>query len=197
MADAMRSGLVPTGVVVGISRRGWRPLCGSIEEAHTATDGGGAVQDGATASLVFVPVDPRFPRAKLRTTQGASLSGKRILIGLDGWKVTSAFPDAHLIRVIGNTGERATETEVLLIEHDIPSNDFSAEVMACLPPPTWSADEEFPKEATKGRVDCRELTVCSIDPPGCKDIDDALHARELWLTERELEAGCNAAEPTV
>ena len=29
------------------------------------------------------------------------------------------------------------------------------------------------------RVDCRQLDICSVDPPGCTDIDDALHAREL------------------
>lgn len=29
------------------------------------------------------------------------------------------------------------------------------------------------------REDLRHLTVCSVDPPGCTDIDDALHCREL------------------
>lgn len=29
------------------------------------------------------------------------------------------------------------------------------------------------------REDLRRLTVCSVDPPGCTDIDDALHCRQL------------------
>jgi hypothetical protein len=29
------------------------------------------------------------------------------------------------------------------------------------------------------RTDLRGLNVCSIDPPGCTDIDDALHIRAL------------------
>lgn len=29
------------------------------------------------------------------------------------------------------------------------------------------------------REDLRHLAVCSVDPPGCTDIDDALHCREL------------------
>lgn len=29
------------------------------------------------------------------------------------------------------------------------------------------------------RADLRHLAVCSVDPPGCKDIDDALHVRRL------------------
>ncbi len=31
----------------------------------------------------------------------------------------------------------------------------------------------------KKRVDLRDKLVCSIDPPGCVDIDDALHAKPL------------------
>ena len=31
----------------------------------------------------------------------------------------------------------------------------------------------------KRRQDLRHITVCSVDPPGCTDIDDALHCREL------------------
>jgi exosome complex exonuclease DIS3/RRP44 len=31
----------------------------------------------------------------------------------------------------------------------------------------------------KNREDLRHLCVCSVDPPGCTDIDDALHCREL------------------
>jgi hypothetical protein len=29
------------------------------------------------------------------------------------------------------------------------------------------------------RQDLRHLCVCSVDPPGCKDIDDALHMRRV------------------
>lgn len=31
----------------------------------------------------------------------------------------------------------------------------------------------------KHREDLRHLNVCSVDPPGCTDIDDALHCREM------------------
>ncbi len=55
-------------------------------------------------------------------------------------------------------------TQVLLIEHDIPTREFSAAVMACLPSPKYSC---APVPGS-GRVDLRHLDVCSIDPPGCK-----------------------------
>ena len=49
--------------------------------------------------------------------------------------------------------------------------------MACLPPVDWDVKDEEEEELERGRADLRHLTVCSIDPEGCKDIDDALHAR--------------------
>lgn len=42
------------------------------------------------------------------------------------------------------------------------------------------------------RVDLRELYICSVDPPGCTDIDDALHCREL--PNGHLEVGVHIAD---
>jgi exoribonuclease R len=44
------------------------------------------------------------------------------------------------------------------------------------------------------REDLRHLPVCSVDPPGCKDIDDALHVREL--PNGNLEVGVHIADVT-
>lgn len=44
----------------------------------------------------------------------------------------------------------------------------------------------------KKREDLRSLTVCSVDPPGCTDIDDALHCREL--DNGNLEVGVHIAD---
>ena len=44
------------------------------------------------------------------------------------------------------------------------------------------------------REDMRELPICSVDPPGCKDIDDALHLREL--PNGNMELGVHIADVT-
>ncbi|KAJ1731846.1 exosome catalytic subunit dis3, partial [Coemansia biformis] len=44
------------------------------------------------------------------------------------------------------------------------------------------------------RRDLRELNVCSIDPPGCTDIDDALHAVEL--PNGNFQVGVHIADVT-
>ena len=40
-------------------------------------------------------------------------------------------------------------------------------------------DYEITKEEIEKRMDLRHLDIVSVDPPGCKDIDDALHCVKL------------------
>uniref|UniRef100_S4RPB2 DIS3 exosome endoribonuclease and 3'-5' exoribonuclease n=2 Tax=Petromyzon marinus TaxID=7757 RepID=S4RPB2_PETMA len=79
-------------------------------------------------------------------------------------------------RDTGDCGDKETETEVLLLEHDVPHQPFSQAVLGCLPPPTFSITAE---KDQAGREDLRALSICSVDPPGCTDIDDALHCKPL------------------
>jgi len=75
---------------------------------------------------------------------------------------------------LGPAGTIETETEAILHEHGIPHDPFSKAVEACLPAMPWKIDpEEYQK-----RKDFRDIIVCSVDPPGCTDIDDALHCRK-------------------
>ena len=64
--------------------------------------------------------------------------------------------------------------------------------MRCLPREgkEWKVTEEN----SAGRTDFRHLPVCSIDPPGCKDIDDALHVRSLG--NGNVEVGVHIADVT-
>ena len=89
---------------------------------------------------------------------------KRIVVVIDTWPATSHFPLGHYTKTLGVVGDRITETDVLLIEHDIPTREFSSAVMACLPRPDYNCGPD----ASPGRVDLRHLTIVSVDPPGCK-----------------------------
>ncbi|KAE9101208.1 hypothetical protein PF007_g15229 [Phytophthora fragariae] len=94
------------------------------------------------------------------------------------------------MRTLGDTGDELTETDVLLIEHDIASNQFSDEVMRCLPPEDW----RITPQNSAGRRDLRRLPVLSIDPPNCCNIDDALHAK--YLLTGNYEVGVHIADVT-
>lgn len=58
-------------------------------------------------------------------------------------------------------------------------------------PPT---DYKIDIENSPGRADLRDLPVLSIDPPGCKDIDDALHC--LVLPNGNYQVGVHIADVT-
>ncbi|KAJ3333091.1 exosome catalytic subunit dis3 [Blyttiomyces sp. JEL0837] len=176
-----------TAKIVGVIKRNWRPFCGTIEaEAGSAV--GGA--PGSIQNVFFWPMDSRIPKVKIRTRQAGQLRGKRIIVAIDSWPRNSQHPVGHFVRNLGEVGDRKTETDVLLLEHDVPHVPFSKQVLACLPTEgeSWIVrDEHLP-----GRIDLRGIDVCSIDPPGCTDIDDALHAR--ILPNGNYEVGVHIAD---
>ena len=165
--------LLPTAKVVGIIKRNWRPFCGtldikSVSESNTVS---------SLQTVFFWSMDKRIPKIRVRTRQAKQLTGKRIIVAIDSWPRDSKYPLGHYVRTLGEVGDKATETEVLLLEHDVPFAPFSPLVLSFLPEEgdQWVVkDEHLP-----GREDFRWIDVCSIDPPGCTDIDDALHARKL------------------
>jgi exosome complex exonuclease DIS3/RRP44 len=192
----------PTGQVVGIIRRNFGSHCGSIftTTAATAAATDRSSKSGRTShsssssdqqrqkiiaaherdhtdgssTCIFFPVDDRkVPPIIIRTTQRDRLLGQRIVVAMDSWPVDSSYPLGHYVRTIGPAGTKDVETDVLLQQHDIPHAPFSAAVLACLPL------SNFAIQYTSDRLDLRHLPILSIDPPGCKDIDDALHCIEL------------------
>ena len=155
----------PCAKVVGIIKRTWRPLCGALEQS--------AVKSGV--SHLFKPADSRFPKVRIETRQYQALLGNRIIVVIDAWPKDSKFPLGHYTRNLGKIGVKSTENEVLLLEHDIPHQPFSDNVLSCLPSLPWIIS----KEEREQRLDLTGFDICSVDPPGCTDIDDALHCRDI------------------
>ncbi|KAL1924470.1 uncharacterized protein VTP21DRAFT_4124 [Calcarisporiella thermophila] len=178
----------PTGKVVGIVKRGWRPFCGFIDKQSIATSEGSTLAH----NVFFRSIDRRIPKIKIRTRQAHTLVGQRIVVAVDSWPKQSLHPIGHFVKALGSAGDKQTETEVLLLEHEVPHHEFSKTVLADLPieGDTWVVQDEH----LKNRIDLRGLDVCSIDPPGCTDIDDALHVRSL--ENGNYEVGVHIADVT-
>ena len=168
----------PTCRVVGVVRRRWRPYCGTLLPSADVT----------APHHVFLPADKRIPLICITTQQAATLLGKRIVVSMDEWRRSSLLPQGHFVRVLGDIGDKEAENEVLLLEHDVPYQPFSAAVLADLPSSSWS----IPEDEVANRADLQHLAVCSVDPPGCTDIDDALHCRTL--EGGNLEVGVHIAD---
>lgn len=144
--------------------------------------------DDASERALFIPLDQKLPRVLINTRRLEELMKCRVLVSIDSWPCNSAYPIGHFVRSFGSAGVKDVETSVLLHEFEVPYESFSPAVMACLPPPDWKITEELIAE----RTDLRHVPVVSIDPPGCKDIDDALHCTRL--PNGNLECGVHIAD---
>ncbi|CAA94677.2 putative exosome complex exonuclease RRP44 [Caenorhabditis elegans] len=174
---------VSTAKVVGIIKRNWREYCGMLLPSTVK---------GARRHL-FCPAERLIPRIRIETEQAETLSQQRIVVAIDHWPRDSKYPLGHYVRSIGEMGSRETENEVLLLEHDIPHAPFSESVLDCLPREEWEPDLTE-NRGPLPRVDLRDLTICSVDPLGCTDIDDALHCKQIG--EDLFEVGVHIADVT-
>lgn len=52
------------------------------------------------------------------------------------------YPHGHFVKALGTAGDKATENEVLLLEHDVPHHSFSQAVLDCLPKTPFCISEE-------------------------------------------------------
>lgn len=182
----------PTGRVVGIIKRNWRSYVCHID----ATSLTSSHETSLSQQTVFAtPVSRALPRIRLRTRQAPALLGQKILVTIDRWESTSRYPEGHFVRALGKVESKEAEQESLLLEFDVPYRPFGKAILDCLPPEgdAWVVP---PKSDThpewRDREDLRDLLICSIDPPGCQDIDDALHARPL--PNGNIEAGVHIAD---
>jgi exosome complex exonuclease DIS3/RRP44 len=186
------------GRVVGIIKRNWRQYAGSLVPVDEVAPAAAAAHlpseeeyDGdevPSERALFIPQDSRLPRVEISTRRLAELLPCRVLVSVDCWPSYSPHPLGHFVRSFGASGSKSVETAVLLHEYEVPHEAFSPAVMACLPPADWKITEEV----VAARTDLRHLPVVSIDPPGCKDIDDALHCRRL--PDGTLEVGVHIAD---
>jgi len=167
--------------VVGIVRRNWRQrYCGSLVDDR-----------------FFVPVDRRLPKIRIPSRPPYVADDDRVAVALDEWPADSRLPRGHYVGRLGKAGDVAVETAMLLEEHDVATAEFTPQVLACLPP---KGDYDFAGKAAAAsaagkRLDLREsLVVCSIDPPNCRDIDDALSCDVL--EDGTWEVGIHIADVT-
>lgn len=181
----------PTARIVGIVKRNWRQYVGHIDRDSVRASG---KQSRSQQTVFLVPMEKRIPRIRVRTRQAGELLGKRVLVTIDAWDRDSRYPTGHFVRSLGELESKGAETEALLLEWDVQYRPFPKTVLDCLPQEghDWKVPASTDDPGWRGRRDLRDLLVCSIDPPGCVDIDDALHARKL--PNGNFEVGVHIAD---
>lgn len=184
-----KAGVQPTVRIVGIIKRNWRYYVGHLEPSSTSPS-----WCRGQRTVFVLPMDKRIPKIRIRTRQALELLGKRIVVSIDSWDHRSRYPVGHFVRSLGELETREAETEALLMEHNVQYRPFSDAVLSCLPKEghKWRVPPSLSDPRWKGRVDFRNKLICSIDPPGCQDIDDALHAAKL--VNGNYEVGVHIAD---
>ncbi|KAL9040127.1 MAG: hypothetical protein Q9180_002106 [Flavoplaca navasiana] len=167
----------PTARVVGVIKRNWRQYVGHVDSTSSSK----AKQSKRQQTVFLIPMDKRVPKIRLRSRQVDEIIGKRVLVTIDSWDQDSRYPVGHFVRSLGGLETKEAETEALLLEYDVQYRPFPKGVLDCLPQEghDWRVPSDPNNAGWVGRKDLRDLSICSIDPVGCQDIDDALHARPL------------------
>eukprot|EP00466_Bigelowiella_natans_P006573 jgi/Bigna1/135277/aug1.28_g9985 len=174
-----------TGRVVAILRRNTRAYCGSIE----LNDRSKGMTQG---KINFISVDRRIPKIQIFSRQIQSILDKRIVVQFDGWPRNSRRPHGHYVRTLGKIGDLDTETNVVLLEHDIPTQAWSPAVLKCLPPEDWCITNQ---EAEKRR-DLRnepEIWVHIADVThyvregSALDLEALNRATSVYLVQRRID----------
>jgi len=212
---------IPTGRVVCILSRNTRPYVCTLHPDDC--------QHSGWTDVLAVPWNPSIPKIRIRTGQAPALANQRILVAIEGWTANSKYPSGSYLRSLGPIDDLDTNVACILHEHEISHPPFTKAQMKGLPtrniegimhvtkykvgsgyhftdpsdptPFAWS----IPDEAPIGRRDLRQshrMDVCSIDPIGCEDIDDALSCHFPTNThssnnnENLVEIGVHIADVT-
>jgi len=181
---ARGAAVVPTGRVVGVLQRNWRPYVVTLEEG-----------DQGSGHILAIPLDYKIPKIRVRINEIARLQTQRLVVRIDSWPVSSQSPAGHLVRTLGEIRQKETEVAAILVEHEIEVPPFSEAVLATLPRDTREDPWRVTPADVAERRDLRQSHfICSIDPLGSEDIDDALSVR--LLPNGNFELGVHIADVT-
>eukprot|EP00890_Picochlorum_soloecismus_P002748 jgi/Picsp_1/3474/NSC_06312-R1_dis3-like exonuclease 1-like len=187
-----------TGKVVAVTKRQVSDLIVTICEKDRAAFQSLPTQDGSLHSVICVPFDRRFPKMRLKSRGISRLCGKRLLVRFIEWRQASNYPEVHLIRIMGDIGDLKTETDLILLRHNLMSGDFNKDALREVPVSSKTIGKWVPSkdlintEIEQGRLDLRHEFVVSVDPPGCTDVDDAFHLKEI--SDGAFELGVHIAD---
>ncbi|KAI0723289.1 RNB-domain-containing protein [Earliella scabrosa] len=126
----------------------------------------------------FKPTDKRVPLIAIPTEQAPpdfvqnseAYANKLFVACIKRHPISSLHPFGTLVEELGPIGDIEVETSALLKDCNFPTEEFSDNVIKCLPPTPWT----IPERELEVRKDLRSERVFTIDPEDAKDLDDAV-----------------------
>jgi DIS3-like exonuclease 2 len=132
------------------------------------------------------PIDEQTRKAIQREGNNGRSDGRTLLVAeLEAdWPASLRYPWAMVAGTLGMSGHIQTEIKALLAQELVKDDDqFTGDVLACLPKVPWTASES----EIQSRRDFRDECVFSIDPPTARDLDDALSIRRSYALPNGVE----------
>lgn len=134
----------------------------------------------------FKPTDKRVPLIAIPTEQAPKdfverhqdYANKIFVACIKRWPITSLHPFGTLVEQLGDAGDLKVETDALLRDNNFGPDEFSDAVVKNVGYDDWSVEKDG-EAALAGRRDFREEKTFTIDPNGSKELDDALHLKDL------------------
>jgi protein SSD1 len=174
------------------------------EAERQAREGGNASrqperQQDRPKIVWFKPTDKRVPLIAIPTEQAPkdfvdkhqSYADQIFVACIKRWPITSLHPFGTLAEQLGTAGELKVETDALLRDNNFGPDDFSDAVIKNIGFEEWSVANDG-EDALEGRRDFREEETFTIDPNGSKELDDAIHFKDLG--DGHVEVGIHVAD---
>lgn len=129
----------------------------------------------------FKPTDKRVPLIAIPTEQAPpdfvqnseAYVDKLFVACIKRHPISSLHPFGTLVEELGPIGDIEVETSALLKDCNFPTEEFTENVIKCLPPMPWT----IPERELETRKDLRDERLFTIDPESAKDLDDALSVK--------------------
>jgi ribonuclease R len=157
--SAPHRGYQPCGRVIRILKRGTTTAVGTLEKSarfwHVVPD------DKHFVHNIYVPQ----PAPPLRPNQG-----DKVVVKLGEWTSRHVNPEGEIVEVLGPADKPGIDIESIIRKFDLPGS---------FPDKVVSEADAFPgivpPAAARGREDCRDTLVVTIDPDDARDFDDAIN----------------------
>lgn len=147
----------------------------------------------------FKPTDKRVPLIAIPTEQAPrdfvdkhqDYANRIFVACIKRWPITSLHPFGTLVEQLGEMGDLKVETDALLRDNNFGPDDFSDAVLKNVGFEDWSVANDG-ESALENRRDFRSEETFTIDPNGSKELDDAIHFKQL--DDGRIEIGMHVAD---
>ncbi|RMZ75063.1 hypothetical protein DV738_g5668, partial [Chaetothyriales sp. CBS 135597] len=168
------------------------------EAERSARDGGhnkshSERQQDKPKIVWFKPTDKRVPLIAIPTEQAPrdfvekhqDYANRIFVACIKRWPITSLHPFGTLVEQLGEMGDLRVETDALLRDNNFGSDDFSEAVIKNVGWEDWKLDSES-DAFLASRRDLRNERIFTLDPNGTKELDDAIHIKDLGNSKVEI-----------